>query len=167
MTDDLEQGLTGAKLMPYHLQYSNVHDTGSYLDMSTAGTKSFVTAGRSWSQMLVRILAAMVGLFLLDLLWLLLLAPLLGLDYFGTAGGPDKMLHVASHSTMRHHAWRCSKRHEQHSAQACACSKCCTWLIHAMLRLFHPCKQAAGAPAGPGLRRHGRQACTLAQTQEV
>lgn len=36
--------------------------------------------------MLVRILAAMVGLFLLDLLWLLLLAPLLGLDYFGTAG---------------------------------------------------------------------------------
>ncbi|KAK9803837.1 hypothetical protein WJX73_005833 [Symbiochloris irregularis] len=42
-----------------------------------------LTGGRSWLKMLVRVVAAMILLFLLDLVWIKGLAPLLGLDYFG------------------------------------------------------------------------------------
>ena len=58
---------------------------GGYADMDgrRGDPVRFLTGYRSWAQMLVRLVAAAILLFLLDLLWIKGLAPLLGLDYFG------------------------------------------------------------------------------------
>ena len=71
---------------------------GGYDDLDTdrSSPARYLTGYRSWLQMLVRLVLSMVALVLLDLVWLRLLAPLLGLDYFGTVKVRLALLRVES-----------------------------------------------------------------------